>query len=118
MRIRITSREVELTGTLLDNPSTQDLRTLLPVQVDLTDFHGTEKISDLPRRLSTDGAPDGASPRAGDIALYAPWGNLAIFFRDFEYSTGLVPLGTIDTDAIPHLASLSGAATIELLDQR
>jgi hypothetical protein len=33
----------------------------------------------------------------GDIAYYAPWGNLAIFYRDFGYSSGLVKLGRLDS---------------------
>ena len=28
---------------------------------------------------------------------YAPWGNLAIFYRDFGYSAGLIKLGRFDT---------------------
>jgi hypothetical protein len=38
-------------------------------------------------------------PAAGDIAYYAPWGNLAIFSKDFGYSRGLVKLGTIESSA-------------------
>ncbi|WP_337926728.1 cyclophilin-like fold protein [Paenibacillus caui] len=30
------------------------------------------------------------------ITYYAPWGNLAIFYRDFRYSSGLIKLGSID----------------------
>jgi hypothetical protein len=33
----------------------------------------------------------------GDIAYYAPWGNLAIFYKDFGYSRGLIGLGRIDS---------------------
>ena len=57
----------------------------------------TEKISDLPRKLSTRGAPAGIDPDVGDITYYAPWGNLAIFIKDFGYSRGLVKLGRIET---------------------
>jgi hypothetical protein len=32
----------------------------------------------------------------GDITYYAPWGNLAIFYWDFGYSTGLIKLGRFD----------------------
>jgi hypothetical protein len=59
------------------------------------DYAATEKVSDLPRRLSTKGAPPGSDPSIGDIAYYAPWGNLAVFYRDFGYSDGLIKLGTI-----------------------
>jgi hypothetical protein len=40
--------------------------------------------------------PAGTQPSAGDIAYYAPWGNLAIFHRDFRYSDGLIGLGRFD----------------------
>jgi len=32
----------------------------------------------------------------GDIAYYASWGNLALFYRDFGWSAGLVRLGRLD----------------------
>jgi hypothetical protein len=63
----------------------------------LKDYAATEKISDLPRKLSTQGAPPGCDPAVGDITYYAPWGNLALFYKDFGYSNGLVKLGNIDS---------------------
>jgi hypothetical protein len=62
----------------------------------LKDYAAAEKISDLPRRLSTKGAPAGIEPSIGDIAYYSPWGNLAIFYKDADYASGLVRLGKID----------------------
>jgi hypothetical protein len=47
----------------------------------------------------------------GDITYYAPWGNLAIFYRDFGYSPGLVRLGRIDS-GIETLAASSGEVTV------
>jgi hypothetical protein len=74
-------------------------------------------VSDLPRRLSTAGAPEGADPDVGDIAYYAPWGNLAIFYRDFGYSSGLVKLASIDS-GIQQLAAMTEdfTVTIELAE--
>ena len=37
--------------------------------------------------------PACVDPDVGDIAHYAPWGNLATFYRDSGYSVGLVKLG-------------------------
>ncbi len=85
-----------MTATLNDGKTALDFMSLLPLTLTLQDYNGTEKISDLPKRLSTEGAPAGSDPSVGDIAYYAPWGNLAIFYRDFGYSTGLVLLGKID----------------------
>jgi hypothetical protein len=68
-----------------------------PLALTLNDYNATEKVSDLPRRLSTKEVPPGFDPSIGDIAYYAPRGNLAIFYKDFGYSSGLVKLGTIDS---------------------
>ena len=43
---------------------------LAPITLTLDDYAGTEKISNLPRKLSTAGAPAGSDPSVGDIAYY------------------------------------------------
>ena len=84
-------------ATLADNDTARDFASQLPLELTLTDYAATEKISDLPRRLSTEGAPPGIDPVAGDLAYYSPWGNLAIFYEDFRHSAGLIKLGRIDS---------------------
>ncbi len=96
-KIKITVGETILTATLNNSKTSQDFISLLPLTLTLEDYAGTEKISDLPKRLSTEDTPSGSDPSVGDITYYAPWGNLAIFYRDFGYSTGLVILGKIDS---------------------
>jgi hypothetical protein len=111
MKIRITVEgSTELTATLIDSKTTQDFIALLPLTITLEDYGGTEKISYLPEKLSTRGAPEGIDPSVGDITYYAPWGNLAIFHRDFVYSNGLVLLGSIDGD----IAALSVSGPINV----
>ena len=88
MKIRIDVEGATMTGTLEDNATARAFASLLPLTVTLADYAETEKSSDLPSRLSTEGAPAGSDPSIGDIAYYAPWGNLAIFYRDFGYSGG------------------------------
>jgi hypothetical protein len=116
MKIRITVDGTELTATLTDSQATQDFLALLPLTLTLEDYAGTEKVSDLPARLSTEGAPEGSDPSVGDIAYYAPWGNLAIYYRDFGYSNGLVILGKIDGGMEAFGVSDSVNATIEQID--
>jgi hypothetical protein len=105
-----------LTASLDDTATARDFASLLPLELTLVDYASTEKISDLPRRLSTKGAPPGTDPDVGDIAYYAPWGNLALFYRDFEYSEGLVRLGVIHggTDVLRAPGPVN--ATVELLE--
>jgi hypothetical protein len=96
MRMRLIVEDKVLTATLIDSKTTRDFISLLPLSLTLKDYAETEKISDLPKRLSVDGAPSGSDPSPGDIAYYAPWGNLAIFYKDFGYANGLVILGKLD----------------------
>ena len=85
------------TATLFDTPTGRDFASLLPLSLTLEDYDDIERISDLPRRLSTVQAPDGMTPEAGDITYYAPWGNLAIFARGRAYARSLIPLGKVDS---------------------
>ncbi|HAX78966.1 MAG TPA: hypothetical protein DCY88_24850 [Cyanobacteria bacterium UBA11372] len=96
MKIDIKVGDQVVTATLNDSKTTRDFVSLLPLTLTLEDYARTEKISNLPKRLSTEDAPPGSDPAVGDIAYYAPWGNLAIYYRDFGYSNGLVILGKID----------------------
>jgi hypothetical protein len=113
MRISIKVGNETVTATLVDSETTRDFVSQLPLTLTLKDYAATEKISDLPKRLSTEGAPSGSDPSVGDIAFYAPWGNLAIFYRDAEYANGLIILGKIDGDAAAFNVPGSMKVTIE-----
>ena len=110
MKVRIDIDGTALIATLVDTAPARDFASLLPLRLTLTDYAGTEKISDLPRRLSTAGAPDGLEPAVGDLMYYAPWGNLAIFHRDAGYAVGLVRLGAIESG----LEALRRPGTVEI----
>ena len=97
MKIKLTIDGKVVTGTLVDNATSRDFLSLLPVALTLEDYAATEKISYLPRKLSTSDSPAGIDPSVGDITYYAPWGNLAIFHKDAGYARGLVRLGRIDS---------------------
>lgn len=96
MKTNIKIGDQVVTATLIDSKTTRDFVSLLPLMLTLEDYASTEKISNLPKRLSTEDAPPGSNPAVGDIAYYAPWGNLAIYYRDFGYSNGLVILRKIE----------------------
>ncbi len=97
MKIRLIFNDAVLTAAMYDNPTARDFISLLPLTIKLEDYAGTEKVSDLSRKLSLKDAPSGSDPSIGDIAYYSPWGNLAIYYRDFSYSGGLIILGKIDS---------------------
>ncbi|WP_335153687.1 cyclophilin-like fold protein [Nostoc sp.] len=118
MKINIKVKDKVVTATLIDSKTTQDFISLLPLTLTLEDYARTEKISDLPKKLSTEDAPPGSDPAVGDIAYYAPWGNLAIYYRDFGYSNGLAILGKIDGGIEALNVPGSVEVTIELVQSQ
>lgn len=94
--ISITVGDTSITASIRNSNTAKDFLSLLPLTITLTDYAGTEKVSELPKRLDISDAPAGYKPSIGDITYYAPWGNLAIFYKGFDYAGGLVPLGKIE----------------------
>lgn len=101
MKIRLVLPAQTLFATLQDSPAARDFYRLLPLKLTLEDYAATEKIAYPPRKLDIAGEPEGHAPAAGDLAYYAPWGNLALFHKGFRYSSGLVKLGRIESDLEP-----------------
>lgn len=113
VKIRLVIAGEVLTATLADNATARDFAALLPLELTLKDYAQIEKVSDLPRRLTTEGAPKGLDPAVGDLTYYAPWGNLAIFYRDFRYADGLVALARLD-GGVEALARRDGPFTVRI----
>ncbi|EGH97381.1 hypothetical protein PLA106_14858 [Pseudomonas amygdali pv. lachrymans str. M302278] len=97
MNISMIADDKVVTFHLEDSATTRDFVAMLPLELTLEDYAATEKIGTLPRKLDVSGAAAGSTPVEGDIAYYAPWGNLAIYHKGFEYSPGLVRLGRIES---------------------
>ncbi|MCA1222891.1 cyclophilin-like fold protein [Streptomyces sp. 8L] len=99
-KISVTLDGRSVGATLNNSPAARDFAELLPLTLDLQDFHSTERIAGLPRKLDTDGAPAPVAAKVGDIAYYAPWGNLALFYQDGPApSADLLVLGHLDVGA-------------------
>lgn len=85
----------EIIFALDDNAAAANLVAILPLELEFRDYNGTEKITDLPRKLNVKDSPTTCDPVAGSFIYFIPWGNLAIFYKDFRHSSNLVPLGKI-----------------------
>lgn len=99
MKLSLTVNEQNYAITLNNSQAAQDFYQMMPLELTLSDFNQTEKVADLPESLRIEDSPGGSAAEAGQLAYYAPWGNLAIFYRDFRYGEGLVILGEIDQGA-------------------
>jgi hypothetical protein len=103
MRISIEFHGASMTATLYNNPSARDFASMLPLDLTIDDYSPNEKIAYLPRKLTEEGSGPFGNEAPGDLAYYAPWGNLAFFYGSYRYSSGLIRLGRIDGDIAPLL---------------
>ena len=93
--IKLSQNENKILIKLNNSSASNDLLSRLPMTVNFEDYNNTEKISYLDKKLDNTDGQDGYEPKAGDFALYASWGNLSLFYKDFSYSGGLTPLGSV-----------------------
>ena len=114
--IKMTFAGNEIYGEILNTQSGKEFLSQLPATLKFEDYNSTEKISYLQSKLSGQGEPEGFTPKRGDISYYMPWGNLAIFYRDFRYSRSLIKIGTLnDIDKLENMRG-SFEAKIEVVE--
>lgn len=103
MKIRIAFNGQDFTATLHDNPTARDLASMLPLDLIIDDYANNEKIAYLPRKLTEEGSAPFTNEAPGDLCYYAPWGNLALFYAGYRYSSGLIRLGRLNGGVEPLL---------------
>lgn len=114
MNIKITVGNRTITATMENNVTARDFLSRLPQEITLEDYNNTtEKIYYPSPALDTQGAPRGCAPVAGDITLYRPWGNIAIFCRNWSQSNDLIKLGHIDDNGI-EILKVSGNVSVKI----
>lgn len=114
MNIKLIIGDEILTAEIEDNASGRDFRSRLPLEVTLNDFNNTtEKIFYPDPELTTQGVKRGCTPVLGDITIYVPWGNVAIFCKKWSYSNDLIKIGHIKDDGINTLA-ISGNVPVRI----
>jgi hypothetical protein len=103
MKFRMTFDRHSMTATLYDTPAARELLRMLPLDLAIGDYSTNEKIAYLPRRLTEIRDEPFGGERPGDIAYYAPWGNLVFYHASYRYSKGLIRLGRFDDGFEPLL---------------
>jgi hypothetical protein len=99
-RVRFTVGDAEIIVRIADNPTSRDFLSMLPLTLEFEDFNTMEKISYLPRALTTEGST-GHVPVNRDLIYYVPWGNLGFFYNagppDGSDSDQVILIGVIET---------------------
>lgn len=112
-RIRLSFGDYQIIVDLNDSQASKDFVELLPTTIEFEDYNNTEKISTLQNSLNTEGSPSGIDPEVGDFTYYIPWGNIAIFYRDFGYSNSLVKLGEI-VEGLDNLERIEDGTSVRI----
>ena len=114
-RIKLTFEGNEIYALINNSKAGNDFLSLLPLSVKAEDFNSTEKIFYLSKKLNIENEPDGITPKAGDITYYAPWGNIAIFYKNFRYSNNLIYLGKFENVSdVEKLSNMKGNFDIRI----
>ena len=112
MKISVTAEDgVCVIYALNNSAAAKAFYDQLPLVVKVEDYNGEERIF-YPEKLDINNTPK-ANPKAGTLAYYAPWGDVAMFYRDGKPSSGLYELGTVVAGE-ESIDSLSGTITVEV----
>lgn len=113
MKVNITVGSRTITATMEDNAAARDFLSRLPLEVTLNDYNNiTEKVFYPSPALTTTGVTRGCAPTPGDITIYAPWNNVAIFCKSWSQSNDLIKIGRIDGNGIEAL-SVAGDVAVK-----
>ncbi|HJD19433.1 MAG TPA: hypothetical protein IAB21_03130 [Candidatus Avelusimicrobium excrementipullorum] len=99
MKIKMTFNGREAVLVMQENAAVAQLAELLPAEFTFRDFAGEEKITDFPRPLDLSAAPRGMVAAAGRVFIYAPWGNMGIFYKEHgsKMDKSLIWLGDVQS---------------------
>lgn len=106
MRMQVSDGTHTVVFRLNDSPSAVSLYNQLPFDATVENYGSNEKIFSPPAALDkTDGIEGGG--KAGGIAYFSPWGNIAMYYGNFSSYPGLYLLGEA-TSGAEQISALSG----------
>ncbi|QJB58480.1 hypothetical protein HFN16_14390 [Pseudodesulfovibrio sp. zrk46] len=112
MQITINANGSTIVFELNDSQAAKELYAQLPLEIDVEDYGGKEKIFYPPKKLNTSNTPLVQSAHPGTLAYYAPWADVVMFYDSFGSASGLYELGN-SIKGSELIRSLSGIIQIE-----
>ncbi len=99
---------------LNDSLAAQSLLDQLPLTMEVEDYSTNEKIFYPPRPLEIQDTPV-AEGGAGTLAYYEPWGDVVMFYGDYNANPALYELGQIVSEQ-DLVSQMSGMITIDRME--
>ena len=94
-KIKMSFDKQEIIVKIFDNKTSKDFLEQLPLTLEFEDFAGAEKIAYPNKKLTID--KSSSVGETSDFCYYAPWGNLAVFYKGYGNDGGLVKMGIIES---------------------
>ncbi len=96
IKFHLNNTNKDIVIKLMNNtPSARNFALQMPMNLKFQKYGDNEQISYLETKLTTDNSSQGFTPRRGDLCYYAPWGNIALFTKDGNFSHGLIKIGEV-----------------------
>lgn len=113
-RISVQFGENTVVYELNDSPAAASLCEQLPITVEVEDFSTNEKIFYPGQGLDTTDTPT-AEGGAGTLAYYSPWGDVVMFYNDYDANPSLFELGQA-VSGTELIGEMTGTIVIDLAD--
>jgi hypothetical protein len=114
MKVSLKFQDKTLTATLIDNETTRDFVSLLPLTLTMNDLFGREKYGHLPREISGGGERT-YTYEVGQLVYWSPGPNVAIYYRDDGEripKPGIIVIGKVDSGV--HALNVPGAVKVKI----
>ena len=113
-RISVQFGENTVVYELNDSPAAASLCEQLPITVEVEDYSTNEKIFYPEQGLDTTDTPT-AEGGAGTLAYYSPWGDVVMFYNDYDANPSLFELGQA-VSGTELIGEMKGTIVIDLAD--
>lgn len=115
MLITVTDGTHTVVFALNETPAAKSLYDQLPLEIEVSNYGGNEKIFYPPEELDCTDAVEG-SGLAGGLAYFSPWGNVVMYYGPYGQYPGLYMLGEA-VSGTEQIAQLSGKLQITVYSE-
>ncbi|MFX4231514.1 cyclophilin-like fold protein [Aliarcobacter butzleri] len=115
MKISVNSNGNTTIYELNNSSASKELYAQLPLNIKVENYSNNEKIFYPPNKLTTTNTSLAKNAKAGTLAYYAHWGDVVMFYKDFESANALYELGKVLCGA-EYIENMSGTITIDKME--